>query len=70
MNYMLYISIYLIGMYILFGLLTYRDFKKGEEGHPFLNIVLSYLWPLIAILAPFGLLFYAIYKWINRKNHK
>ena len=56
-------------MYILFGLLTYRDFKGGE-GHPFFNIVLSYLWPLIAFLTPFGLLFYAIYKWINRKNHK
>ena len=56
-------------MYILFGLLTYRDFKGGE-GHPFFNIVLSYLWPLIAVLTPFGLLFYAIYKLINRKNHK
>ena len=63
---MLYISIYLIGMYILFGLLTYRDFKGGEEGHPFLNIALSYLWPLIAFSAPFGLLFYVIYKWINK----
>jgi hypothetical protein len=67
---MLYISIYLIGIYLLFGLLTYRDLKKEEEGHPFFNIRLSYLWPLIAILTPFGLLFYVIYKWINRKNHK
>lgn len=57
-------------MYVLFGLLTYRDFKKGEEGHPFLNVMLSYLWLLIVILTPFGLLFYVIYKWINRKNHK
>lgn len=59
---MLYISIYLIGMYILFGLLTYRDFKVGEEGHPFFNIMLSYLWPLVAVLTPLGLLYYVIYK--------
>lgn len=70
MNYTLYFSIYLIGMYVLFGLLTYRDFKGGEEGHPFFNFMLSYLWPLLAILTPFVLLFYVIYKWINRKNHK
>ena len=59
---MLYISIYLIGMYILFGLLTYRDFKVGEEGHPFFNIMLSYIWPLVAVLTPLGLLYYVIYK--------
>ena len=70
MNYTLYFSIYLIGMYVLFGLLTYRDFKKGEEGHQFFNFMLSYLWPLLAILTPFVLLFYVIYKWINRKNNK
>jgi hypothetical protein len=57
-------------MYVLFGLLTYRDFKGEEEGHPFFNFMLSYIWPLLAILTPFVLLFYVIYKWINRKNHK
>lgn len=71
---MLYFSIYIIGIYILFGLLTYRDFKRREESHPFFNAVISYFWPLVAVLTPFWLLFYVIYKCImliiKKKNYE
>lgn len=58
--------VYVCGMYIVFAWLTYRNYKSGQEGHPFLNAVVSYIWPLIVALLPLGLLLY----WIKRINRK
>ena len=59
-------TVYVIGMYIVFAWLTYRDYKHGKEGHPFFNAIVSYIWILFAILAPLGLLLY----WIKKTNRK
>lgn len=58
--------VYVCGMYIAFAWLTYKNYKSGQEGHPFFNAVVSYIWPLIVVLLPLGLLFYLI-KRIGRK---
>lgn len=58
--------VYVCGMYIVFAWLTYRDYKYGKEGHPFFNAVVSYIWVLIVLLLPLGLLLY----WIKRINRK
>lgn len=58
--------VYVCGMYIAFAWLTCKNYKSGQEGHPFFNAVVSYIWPLIVVLLPLGLLLY----WIKRINRK